>query len=184
MAIVRELFIRTGAVVLGNFIVSVLAYIGVWGLLASLVGSVVVAVWAAKDGLPASTAFLYLWVAFVASVALCVCLSWVWGSFITGGRQKKRARTIGKLYAEAVALRNRAASLRVLNAATEARMDELQEQLVDKIRDLAPEQAINLDTLNTYDPADHPRMVLQDPKRTLEFSELLLRTKKILEGYR
>ena len=184
MAIVRELFIRTGAYVLGNFIISVLAFIGVWGFLASLVGSVVIAVWAAKDGLPPSTAFLYLWVMFVVCVALCVLLVWAWYFFIPSGRQKKRARIIGKLYAEAVALRNHAASLRVLDAATLAKMETVQEQLVEKIRDLAPEQAINLDTLNLYDPGKHIQMALQDPKRTLEFSELLLRIKKILEGYR
>ena len=184
MAIVRELFIRTGAVVLGNFIISVLVSIGMWGFLASLVGSVVVMVWAAKDGLPASTTFMYFWVTFVACVALCISLSWAWYFLIPGGRQKKRARIIGGLYAEAVKLRNHAMSLRVLDAGTETKMDELQEELVERMRDLTPEQAINLDTLNLYDQAAHPRMALQDPKRTLEFSELLLRIKKILERYR
>ena len=117
MAIVRELLIRTVAVVLGNFIISVLAFIGMWGFLASLVGSVVIAVWAAKNGLPPSTAFLYLWEMFVASVVLCVSLAWAWYVLIP----KARARQIGKLYAEAVALRNHAASLRVLDAETDWR---------------------------------------------------------------
>lgn len=95
-----------------------------------------------------------------------------------------RAFRISNLYAEGVELRNRAASLRVLDAATQARMDELQEWLAKEMRDLAPEQAINLDTLNTYKLEDHPPMVLQDSKRTLEFSEFLRRVQHILAGYK
>jgi len=98
--------------------------------------------------------------------------------------RENRANRISEIYAEAVELRNRCASLRVLSAADESTMDDLQNRLIVQMRDLAPEQAINLVTLNTYDPRHHPQMVLQDPKRTLEFSELLLRIKKILERYR
>lgn len=98
--------------------------------------------------------------------------------------REERARKIGKIYAEAVELRNRAALLQVLDAATESKMDDLQGKLTEEIRELAPEQTINLDTLNLYDWRNHPLMNLTDPKRTLEFSECLRRVMKILEDYK
>ena len=94
-----------------------------------------------------------------------------------------RAQRIGEIYAEAVNLRNRAASLRVLDAETESKMDDLQRKLVKEIRLLAPERSINLETLNIYDPGKHPRMYLKDPKRALEFSEFLLRVMNIFDGH-
>lgn len=97
--------------------------------------------------------------------------------------RQERALRISGIYAEGVKVRNRAASLQALDAAAQAEMDELQEKLVEQIREIAPERAINLDTLNSYDPGDHPTMKLDDPKRALEFSELLLRVKKILAEY-
>ncbi len=63
-------------------------------------------------------------------------------------------------------------------------MDELQCKLIEEIRKLAPERSINLDTLNQFDIGQLPPTVLQDPKRTLEFSELLRRVMNILEDYK
>ena len=100
------------------------------------------------------------------------------------GTRIARALNIGQFYAEAVDLRNHAVSLRVLDAATESKMDELQCKLVEEIRKLAPERSINLDTLNQFDIGQLPPTVLQDPKRTLEFSELLRRVMNILEDYK
>lgn len=98
--------------------------------------------------------------------------------------REERAHKIGDLYARAVALRNHAASLRVLDAETESRMDELQSQLIEKMGEIAPEASINLNTLNVYDVSKHPSMALQDPKKALEFSEFLRRVMKILEDYK
>ena len=98
--------------------------------------------------------------------------------------REARARKIDGLYARAVALRNHAASLRVLDADTESKMAELQDQLIEEMRELAPERSIVLATLNVYDPSKHPKMSLQDPKRTLEFSEFLLRVMNILADYK
>ena len=108
---------------------------------------------------------------------------------VTQGDQQKMAphkdpiEEIAYLYPQAVELRNHAASLRVLDAETQSKMDELQHQLLERVRKIAPRQAINLATLNTYDPRNHPRMALQDPKRTLEFSEFLRRVMTILESH-
>lgn len=102
------------------------------------------------------------------------------------GARKTRTQKISALYAQAVKLRNRAFSLRVLDAATETRINEIQEQLTEQMRDLAPERSINLETINTYSEGDHPHCVLQEPSRTraMIFSEVLLRVKKILEDYK
>ena len=94
--------------------------------------------------------------------------------------RKARTGRIGDLYAEAVELRNHCATLRVLDVASEAKMDELQAQLKKEIRTFAPERTINLDTLNMYNRQIHPKMVLQDPERTLQFSEFLRRVSFIL----
>lgn len=101
------------------------------------------------------------------------------------GARRTRARKISDLYAQAVELRNRAFSLRVLDAATESRMNKIQGQLTEEMRDLAPEQSINLETINTYNEGDHLSCALQESGRTqaMVFSEVLLRVKKILEDY-
>ncbi|MCH8112735.1 MAG: ParA family protein [Proteobacteria bacterium] len=98
--------------------------------------------------------------------------------------RKARTGRIGDLYAEAVEFRNHCATLRVLDVASEAKMDDLQAQLKKEIRIFAPERAINLDTLNMYNPQIHPKMVLEDPERTLQFSEFLRRVSLILDDVR
>ncbi len=183
MSILRELSVRTGAAVLGGFLIAVLAYVGLWGFFVALVGGVVVNVWALIDGLPPSTAFLYSLLSFTAFVALSIFVVWAWHR-INPTTLKSKAHKISKLYAEGVELRNRAASLRVLDVASETKMNEIQAQLLEQMRDLAPIQAITLETLNIYNPNNHPKMILQDPKRTLEFSEFLLRVERILERYK
>jgi hypothetical protein len=95
--------------------------------------------------------------------------------------RESQVQKIDDLYAQAVELRNHAASLRVLDAATEAKMNALQSQLVEEIRKLEPLRAINLRTINTYDWRDHPIMNLQDAERTLQFSEVLLRIREIID---
>lgn len=178
----RDLLVRTGAAVLGSFVIAVLTYVGLWGFLVGLVGSVIVAVWALKDGLAPSTAFLYLLLAFTAIVSLFAFAVRAWHK-LSPTTLKAKALRIGEFYAAGVELRNNAATLRVLDHSTEKKMDVLQGQLLDQMRDLAPIQAITLETLNIYDPSKHPQMNLQDPKRTLEFSEFLLRVGRILERY-
>ena len=74
----RELSVRTGAAVLGGFLIAVLAYVGLWGFFVALVGGVVVNVWALIDGLPPSTAFLYSLLSFTAFVALSIFVVWAW----------------------------------------------------------------------------------------------------------
>lgn len=99
-------------------------------------------------------------------------------------KRSTRALEISELYGQGVALRNRAASLRILDAATEAKMDNLQPKLKELMREIVPEQTINLDILNIYDSQEHLMLRrLQNPKRAYEFSEFLLRIKKILEKY-
>lgn len=95
--------------------------------------------------------------------------------------REELAGKLNRIYAEAVGLRNHAASLRIVDAATEARMDELQGQLIELIEEITPLKAINLHTLNTYDPSNHIQMLCQNPKRTLEFSELLRRIQHIID---
>jgi hypothetical protein len=99
-----------------------------------------------------------------------------------GDRQSK-ASEIGRLYARAVALRNHAASLRVMDAATESEMNEIQGQLIINVRDISPEQTINLETLNIYDRKNHPMLFRLNSNRAFEFSEFLRRIQMILEKY-
>ena len=100
-------------------------------------------------------------------------------------RRRIKANYISGIYAEAVEVRNNAFSLRVLDGATETKMDDLQSQLLGEIRDLAPERSINLETINTYYQANHPSCLLQEPSRTwaMVFSEFLRRVMKILDDY-
>lgn len=126
------------------------------------------------------------WLVLLASVGLIVFSVYEWLRIFAGWWRGKRhatnrIREIDSLYAKAVEVRNKAASLRVLDAATESKMNELQDQLLQRMREVAPMRAINLNTLNTFDPRNHPRMLLQDPLRTLVFSEFLLRVKAILD---
>ncbi len=98
--------------------------------------------------------------------------------------REERARKISEIYGDAVALRNNVFSLRVVDAASEVRMNDLQSLLIEEMRELAPERTINLETINVYNELDHPLCNLQDRTRAMVFSEVLLRVMKILEGYK
>ncbi len=98
--------------------------------------------------------------------------------------REDRARKIGDIYADAVALRNHVFTHRVVKAADEKRMNDLQNRLIEEIRDLAPERTINLETINVYKELDHPPCNLQDRTRSMAFSEVLLRVQKVLQDYR
>ena len=101
--------------------------------------------------------------------------------------REERARKISEIYGAAVALRNDVFLLRVVDAASEVRMNDFQSLLIEEMRELAPERTINLETINTYNELDHPLYNLQDRQdrtRAMVFSEVLLRVKKILEDYK
>ncbi len=98
--------------------------------------------------------------------------------------REERARKISKIYGNAVALRNHVFSLRVVDAASEVRMNDFQSLLIEEMRELAPERTINLETINVYNELDHPLCNLQDRTRAMVFSEVLLRVKRILEDYK
>ncbi len=103
------------------------------------------------------------------------------GSAGTHLRQDRAAR-IDRLYADAVALRNHVFSLRVVDAVSEQKMDEIKRGLLEEMRHLAPERAINLNTINTWNPSDQPRCLLQYPNKAMIFSEFLRRVAGVLEG--
>lgn len=97
---------------------------------------------------------------------------------------REKMKRIDTLYAKGVELRNRAASLRVVDAKTEREMSNIRDELTNEMDDLSPAQTINLRTINTFNPGDHPSMNLQDPKQTLIFSEFLSRVQKIISEQR
>ena len=101
-------------------------------------------------------------------------------------RRKKKAEYISGIYAESVEVRNIAFSLQVLNSITRDKMNDLQPQLLNEIRDLAPERSINLDTINFYNENDQPPCLLSEPDRTqaMAFSDVLRRVMKILDDYK
>ncbi len=98
--------------------------------------------------------------------------------------REERAHKISKIYGDAVAERNHVFLQRVVTAASEDRMNDFQNRLIEEMRELAPERTINLETINVFNELDHPLCNLQDRTRAMVFSEVLLRVKKILEDYK
>ncbi len=101
----------------------------------------------------------------------------------------ERNRTIeliGDLYDEGMELRNSISKMWALDQNSLQRMEELQEQLIFEIHELAPERANNLRTMLNILNTNHHVCLIQVSNRTraLVFTELLRRVMEILENFK
>ena len=101
-------------------------------------------------------------------------------------KSNRTTANIGELYDNAVELRNSVSNLGGLDRNSLLRIEELQEQLISEIHDLAPERANNLRTMLNILNINHHVCLIQVSNRTraLVFSEFLRRVAEILENYK
>ncbi len=92
------------------------------------------------------------------------------------------AKRIGKIYGEAAKIQDRFSMRWGLDQNDLQHMDELQEQLISEIHDIAPERAKNLRTMLDRLNFNHLACLIQisDRTRWLVFNEFMRRVREIL----
>ena len=101
-------------------------------------------------------------------------------------KRNRETAHIGDIFDEAVELQNSISNLMDLDQNSLQRIEELQEQLISEIHDLAPERANNLRTMIQILNFNHHVCLIQVSNRTraLVFSEFLRRVMEILGHYK
>ncbi len=101
-------------------------------------------------------------------------------------KRNREIAHIGDIFDEAVNLQNSISNLMDLDQYSLQRIEELQEELISEIHDLAPERANNLRTMIHILNFNHHVCLIQVSNRTraLVFSEFLRRVTEILAHYK
>ena len=100
-------------------------------------------------------------------------------------KRDRKAQHIRRIYDEATELQDSITNLWGLDQNHLQRMEDLQEQLISEIHDLAPERAKNLRTMLHILNINHHVCLIQVSSRTqgLVFNEFLHRVREFLEEY-